>query len=170
MAVYVLKSGSNGYTDPTDGVVYPAGVTVARIVYDGVSSYVPPTGLILVPDDGSQPWTPTVILTAAQQAAALLAAGLTVVSSGTPSLNGIYALDAATQNAIVAVQAFIQANPGQFPSGATQPWIDVVGVPRVFPSTTEFTAFATAVARVVAQVNLFAAGIVAAPIMSVTIP
>ncbi len=97
---------------------------------------------------------PAPVLTLAQQAQAALAAGLTVTSTGTPALDGLYSVDAAAQQNIQAVQIYIQAN-GKFPgSTGTYAWLDKSGAAHVFPSVTEFTAFATAVADYVADLQM----------------
>jgi hypothetical protein len=87
--------------------------------------------------------------TPAQQAAAALAAGITITSTGTPALNGTYTCDATAQARITSVQAYIQAN-GKFPgSTSTMVWVLMNGSVVTFPTTAEFTAFATAVANYV---------------------
>ena len=92
--------------------------------------------------------------TLAQQAAALIAAGLTVTSTGTPALNGVYACDATAQHNLQAVQTYILTN-AKFPgSTGTYPWLDTSGAAHIFPSTTEFEAFASRVADFVADCTL----------------
>ncbi|WP_118179734.1 hypothetical protein [Paraburkholderia phosphatilytica] len=63
-----------------------------------------------------------IVLTAAQQlaqqASALLAAGLAITSNGTPSLNGTYAVDQLSQMDIIAVETSLNAGKG-FPGGVT---------------------------------------------------
>jgi hypothetical protein len=92
---------------------------------------------------------PAPVLTLAQQATLALAAGITITSTGTPSLNGTYTCDATAQARITSVQAYIQAN-GKFPgSTTTMTWVLMNGSVITFPTTSEFTAFATAVANYV---------------------
>ena len=54
MATWSLIAGPTGYTDPHNGVVYPAGARVNAIVYDGVAPYTPDADLVLA-DDGGGP-------------------------------------------------------------------------------------------------------------------
>ena len=94
--------------------------------------------------------------TLAQQAQAALAAGLTITSTGTPALNGVYATDAETQADIGWVQIYVQAN-GKFPgSSGTYVWLDIDRAPHIFPSVAEFTAFATVFADYVADLKMIA--------------
>ena len=52
------------------------------------------------------------------------------------------------------MQIYIQAN-GKFPgSTGTYAWLDKSGAAHVFPSVTEFTAFATAIADFVADIQM----------------
>lgn len=103
--------------------------------------------------EAAPPPTPT----AASQAAAALAAGIVLTSTGTPSLNGTYALDQAAQNNVNGTVSYIMLN-GTFPGGGTtMTWIDQDGDAHVWPSVTVFKAFATAFADYVAAVALYAA-------------
>ena len=92
-----------------------------------------------------------IVLTPAQLAqgayAAAIAAGVVIVSTGTPALNGTYAIDQASLSRITAEQVYI-ATTGTFTNGqTTRAWLDASGTPHVFPSTAEFTAFAETVAQ-----------------------
>lgn len=79
--------------------------------------------------------------------AAAIAAGVVIVSTGTPALNGTYAIDQASLSRITAEQVYI-ATTGTFTNGqTTRAWLDASGTPHVFPSTAEFTAFAETVAQ-----------------------
>ena len=49
--IWLLKAITD-YTD-SSGNIYPVGSIVNRIHWDGISNYIPPTGLELIPDDGS---------------------------------------------------------------------------------------------------------------------
>ncbi|MDE1906632.1 MAG: hypothetical protein KGH75_09310, partial [Rhodospirillales bacterium] len=103
---------------------------------------------------GTAPYIPPPTPTLAQQAAAMIAAGLGITSTGTPALNGTYSVDATAQHNIQAVQIYIQAN-GKFPgSSGTYAWLDKAGAPHAFPTVAEFTAFATAVADFVADLQM----------------
>ncbi|MGH6976700.1 MAG: hypothetical protein ACREED_06715 [Stellaceae bacterium] len=84
---------------------------------------------------------------------AALAAGIAITSTGTPSLNGTYALDPQTRSNITAEQVYI-ATKGTFTNGlATKPWPDKSGALHTFQTTAEFTAFAVAVAQYVDALN-----------------
>lgn len=109
--------------------------------------------------------------TLAQQALALIAGGMTITSTDTPALNGTYSANASAQSNIQAVQIYIQAN-GKFPgSSGTYAWLDTSGTPHVFPSISEFTAFATAIADFVADCTMIAlTGEGTLPVASATIP
>jgi hypothetical protein len=104
--------------------------------------------------------------TPAQQAQDALSADLTITSAGMPSLNGIYSINATALQNIIGTQLYIVAN-GKFPgSGETMSWAQSNGSIVSFPSTTEFQAFASAVASYVAdlqEIILTNAGILPAP-------
>ena len=59
MNIWLLKAITD-YTDP-NGNLYPAGSIVNRIYWDGISNYVVPTGLELIPDDGSPIYVITLV-------------------------------------------------------------------------------------------------------------
>ena len=100
---------------------------------------------------GSPPAVPP---SPAQQATALISGGITITSTGTPALDGVYACDATAQSNLQAVQTYILTN-GKFPgSSGTYPWLDTNSTPHVFPSTTEFEAFASRVADFVADCTM----------------
>jgi hypothetical protein len=81
-------------------------------------------------------------------------AGVQIASASTPAINGIYAIDPASQQRIAAVSLYIQVN-GKFPAAQmVLPWPDAAGEPHAFPSVTLFQAFATALADFVAAVDL----------------
>jgi hypothetical protein len=88
--------------------------------------------------------------TLAQQALALLAAGLVVTSTSMPSLSATYPTDPAMQDHIQAeVNAILLT--GTFADGtASVAWPDVTGTCHTFPSVAEFKLFAIAIAAFVA--------------------
>ena len=91
---------------------------------------------------------------AANAQAAALAAGVAVSSTATPALDGVYAIDAATQAKVQAVALYIQVN-GRFPAGVSAlPWPDAGGTPHTFPTTAAFQAFATALGDYVTALSL----------------
>jgi hypothetical protein len=89
-------------------------------------------------------------------AASLIAAGLAVTSTGTPSLNATYAIDPTTQGQIIATEAYIDEYGTFFGGATTLQYPDITGALHTFPSVTEFRAFAKTVADYVAAVELTA--------------
>jgi hypothetical protein len=92
-------------------------------------------------------------LSASDATAVILAMGCAVVSTATPALNATYAIDTVSQGQITSESLYIQVTSGQgaakFTNGQiTKPWPDVAGAPHTF-STTQFIAFAEAVAQYV---------------------
>ena len=102
-------------------------------------------------------------------AAAAIAAGLTVTSTGTPSLNGTYACDSNTTADINAEITSIMLN-ATFADGTTSlAWPDTSLALHTF-NVTQFKAFATALAAFVSGVRKYAMGINSSlPSSSVTI-
>jgi hypothetical protein len=77
-----------------------------------------------------------------------------IASTSTPSLNGIYAIDPASQQKVQAISLYIAVN-GKFPAGqSAQAWPDASGAVHLFPSTAEWQAFATAMGDFVATLDL----------------
>lgn len=109
--------------------------------------------------------------TLARQAEALIGGGITITSTGTPSLNGVYAANPAAQGNLLAVQTYILTN-AKFPgSSGTYPWLDASGAAHIFPSVAEFEAFATAVANFVADCTMIIlTGTGTLPVATATIP
>ena len=136
---YLMPNGGNGYSP--DGTLPPGAVICTQEQYATAQSWDISSGKpVAIP-----PPTPSI----SQQAQAALSAGLTITSTSTPSLNGLYAVDSTAQARITSVQTYIQAN-GKFPgSNTTMAWVQMNGTPVVFPSTEEFQAFGTAVANYV---------------------
>lgn len=92
-----------------------------------------------------------------QSAQAALIAGLSVTSTGTPALNGIYAVDQLSQMDIIAIETSINAGKG-FPGGSTTfNYPDMGGVMHSFTETA-FTAFAAAVRDYVYALKSVVAG------------
>ena len=124
-------------------------------------------------------WTftppPTTPPTLAQQAAAALGAGLTITSTGTPAINGTYAIAdgvAFGRNDIGTEAQFISTFQ-EFTNGTqTLEWPLIDGKTFVtFPSTATFMNFAKAAAQYYAAVKAVAAlGAGTLPSASVTIP
>lgn len=77
-----------------------------------------------------------------------------VQSTGTPALNGTYAIDAATTAKINAVVSYI-AEKSAFPDALSPfPWPDASGALHNFPTTASFIAFAEAIADYVTAITL----------------
>lgn len=90
-----------------------------------------------------------------KNAAAALAAGIVLTSTGTPALNGTYATNAKAQADLNAIITYILLN-NAFPAGVPQmPWPDSSGTMHLFPSTASFQAFATILANFVATVTIY---------------
>ena len=100
----------------------------------------------------------------------LITGGMTVTSTGTPALNGTYAIDQNAQSNIAAEAQFISAF-SEFTNGATTdlPWALVNGSTVEFPTTAAFMNFAKAAAQLVAAAKLAAMSASAMPNPSVTI-
>jgi len=93
-------------------------------------------------------------LTLAQQAFVLINSGIAITSTGSTSLNGTYATNAAAQSNLLAIQVYLQAN-GKFPgSSGSLLWLDANNNPHTFTSTGQFTEFASAIADYVADLTL----------------
>ena len=104
-------------------------------------------------------------------AAAALAAGLALTSTGTPALNGTYALSPTSLTQIAEVREDLLANGGTFSEGgASFVWADSAGSTHTF-NPTNFAAFAAAVAKYVEAVEEYAdTGTGSIPSNAVTIP
>lgn len=94
-----------------------------------------------------------------------------VVSSGTPSLNGAYTVDANAVGNITAIVSGIAADQG-FPGGtATFVYVDASGQPHTFPNTAEFVAFGAAIRNYVYALQMAGMGQQSAlPTVPLTIP
>jgi hypothetical protein len=111
--------------------------TIANIQWKS-SGQAPNSGAIeaAVFDGPGRPWT------------------MAISSASTPSLDGAYAIDAASLAKINGVASYITIN-GRFPGGQSSlAWLDVGGEPHVFNSTGQFLSFASAVADYEAQIDL----------------
>jgi hypothetical protein len=98
------------------------------------------------------------VQTLAQQATTLIATGLTITSTGTPALNGVYTMQSGVpfgQEDIDTEAQFI-AQFGEFTNGATTnlTWPLLSGASVAFPTTSEFLAFAKVAGQFVAAVKL----------------
>lgn len=105
-------------------------------------------------------------LAPADAVAVMTAMGCSVSSTSTPALDGVYAADLATQQAITSEALYVQvtgSNGGtaKFTNGQqTRGWPDATGAIHVF-TTAQFIPFAEAVAQYVDGLNTAAATLLA---------
>lgn len=93
----------------------------------------------------------------AQQAMLAFGAGLRVTSASAPAIDASYAIDAASQAKIAAVEVYILKN-GAFPGmAASYPWPTLAGAIVTFPNVTVFQDWATAVANYVSALDIIIA-------------
>lgn len=86
-------------------------------------------------------------------ALAALAAGVQVVSAGTPSLNGTYECDADSQHRMMAVVLYCVVN-NTFPGGlSSYGWMDKNNEPHIFTGVAQFKEFATRIADYVSSLE-----------------
>lgn len=91
--------------------------------------------------------------TPAQQAEAALNAGVQIVSTGTPSLNGTYECDADSQHRMMAVVLYTVIN-NTFPGGlSSYGWMDKGNNPHLFTGIDQFKEFATRIADYVSALE-----------------
>ena len=81
--------------------------------------------------------------TLAQEAAAMLAAGIQIVSTSTPALDGTYPVDDATWSEMAGILAGLGAGLTVPGGGSTFNWPDAGGAPHAFTAA-EFKALAQA--------------------------
>ena len=109
--------------------------------------------------------------TPAQQAASAIAAGVTINSTSTPAINGLYACDPTTISDISGELLSMLEN-STFTNGATAiGWPLASGAIVTFPSLAVFKAWATAIAGYVSACKQFGAGVpgAALPVTTITI-
>jgi len=168
--IYAITFNSSGIIQTTyQGIELPTGYSsitatqfsqiVSGSTWDGTNVNPPATPLAATP-------------TLAQQATTLIAGGINIISTGTPSLNGLYSTSPTAQLNAANVASYININ-GKFPgaSATTMTWLDSTGNAHVFPSTTEFLAFYTAAGDFVADCQIIQfTGTGTLPSNSYTIP
>ena len=112
--------------------------------------------------------------TLAQAAAALVAAGLTVTSTSTPALNGVYNVQSGVSfgQQDIATEAQFISTFSEFSNGTTTAlvWPLLSGTSVTFTSTAAFLAFAKAVAQFIAAAKLAVATSASLPAAAATIP
>ena len=132
-------SGLWTYTDSTDSVVVSAdGRTSMSVNAPPIQAYLAASGVI----------NPAPAESLSDQAAAMLASGVTITSTGTPAISGLYLGDPFTWMKILGIVSFIGVN-ATFPGGGST----YVFKGKTFPSTASFIALATAYADWVAQLE-----------------
>lgn len=105
---------------------------------------------------------------------AVIATGVLVTSTGTPSLNATYATDEATQNRLSAIVAGIADGQGLPGGGSTFLHPDITGTPHSFDAT-QITALAKAIrdfvyVATIARSTLLAGRQASWPSNQITIP
>jgi hypothetical protein len=105
-----------------------------------------------------------------ESAQSALAAGLTLVSTGSPAINATYAIDQLSQMDVIAIETGLNAGTG-FPGGAaTFNYPDIAGALHPF-SETSFKDFAAAMRTYVYALRSVIAGSASKlPVASTTIP
>ncbi len=89
-----------------------------------------------------------------EEAGSALLVGLTVLSTGTPAINGTYGVGATSLTRINAVSTYIMVN-AKFPIGLSEfPMLDTDGMTHLFPNISLFQAWATAIADYVATLDM----------------
>jgi hypothetical protein len=119
----------------------------------------------------SPPPAPTPAQLAAAAYSTFIGGGLTVTSTATPGLNGVYPIDADSQVTISTEAQFVSTF-AEFTNQQTTnlEWQTQNGAMATFPTTQAFMAFAKAAAQAVAAAKLAAATGAAMPSGAVTIP
>ncbi len=109
--------------------------------------------------------------TPAQQARNAMNAGISITSTSTSSLDGVYACDTTTQGKINRIVNYIGVN-SKFPAALSEmPWPDIDGTVHMFPSTASFLAFGSAVANYVVELEAVVMGLTSTlPTSGATIP
>jgi hypothetical protein len=143
------------YQDTVSAKVYAFNPDVVCTEAAGVWSFTSAAGVALAVPTTLQPCTnntppPPPVPTLVQRAQGLLGGLLTVTSTGTPALNGSYAIDPGTQAHMQAEMLCVTVTGAFADTTATLAWLDTGGTAHTFPSTAEFKAFALAVAAFVA--------------------
>ena len=158
--VYTLIAGNGGITRDADNTVIPA--NLANTDWQAYQAW-------LALGNTPNP-VPVVIPIRAQAGAAAFQSGVNLTSTGTPALNGNYACDLASQQAIAAIVASIGAGQG-LPNALTAvQYFNSSGSSHSFTSA-NFLAFASAVRDYVYGVGLYVKGAIAIlPTPNRTIP
>jgi hypothetical protein len=127
-----------------------------NVVVDLATQFLVPTD-----DPNYQAWLaagnvvkPAASLSADQELAKRLTlTGITITSTSTPALSGIYHIDPASQQRITAIYVGIKGGDGVPGNGATFSYLDGAGAPHSFTAD-QFVAFAKAVRDYVYALNI----------------
>jgi hypothetical protein len=131
--IYYLTATGNGCSP--DATLPAGAVECTQAQYANAAAWMISGGAIIA--------APAPTLTLAQQATAMLNAGMQIVSTGTPALNATFACDPATYQRVGGIVAAIAGGLGLPGGGATFLWPDTTGTPHSF-SVVNFSAFAKA--------------------------
>jgi hypothetical protein len=143
-AAYGSAGAIVAFYDSEDSPV-PEGVAAIEITNEQWQTCISNPGWTVVNDALVAPVPPTAAQLAAQalvqSAQSMLTAGIAIVSTSTPALNGTYACDQLSQMDVIAIETSLNAGKG-FPGGATTfNYPDIAGGMRAF-SEANFTDFA----------------------------
>ncbi|MGF6664837.1 hypothetical protein QF000_006505 [Paraburkholderia atlantica] len=146
-AAYNAQGAITGFYDDIDSPV-PQGTTAIEITDLQWQTCLGNPGYTVVNGKLAAPAAPTAAELEAQELAQsaqhALATGLQIASTGTPALNGTYAVDQLSQSDIIAIETSLNAGKG-FPGGSsTFGYPDATGAMHTF-SEANFTDFAAAV-------------------------
>lgn len=117
-------------------------------LYDVLAAQVPSVAAAV-----ATAWLGAGYLIPPQALALVFARGVVITSTGTPAVNGTYGIDPVNQAKIAFVSSYITLHSAFPNSQSTLTHLDLAGAPHVFPTTTLFQAFATAVADFVTAVD-----------------
>jgi hypothetical protein len=171
-AAYNAQGAITAFYDSVDSPA-PEGATTIEITDAQWQTCISNPGWTVVSGELVAPVPPTAEQLAAQgliqSAQSMLTAGIAIVSTSTPALNGTYACDQLSQMDVIAIETSLNAGKG-FPGGATTfNYPDVGGGMHAF-SEANFTDFAAAVRDYVyALKSVIAGGSSTLPASSVTI-
>lgn len=158
----------------TYAVVDGSGNVLNLVQWDGLADWAPPEGCTaqlagagaaiggtfsngaFTPPAAPAPPAPT----PAQQLTTVLAAGVTITSTGTPAANGTYPLDQDTLDDIVAVSDAIANGKGFFGLSSVT-FATITGTAYTFTDQTLFLNWANAIGGYVAQCKLTARALAA---------
>jgi hypothetical protein len=124
----------------------PSDLTAWEILRDGAGTWMPL-------DTTALPVAESPVMTSALSAPDLTQ-GLSITFTANSALSGTYPVDPTTQQNLASVSIYITVN-SKFPAGQTTiSWQDINGNPHSGFTTSQFQAFASAIADYVAAVDL----------------